>query len=396
MIVRASARRESRIWEKGFDACFVAWERKSTHKLTTHTHTYTHTHSHAHAPHTDINNAFSAARAVVLPSFPSDKSTTGRPNLRPLITRTDVPSLFHGASTRSLPSPLRASAVSVPRVQLHLILYERAPPCHFPRSSANPFFLLPSLQHDSAHPPPTCPRTTISSPSNPPSRPTMASLRLTNRVLDLWKAKQPAVTAWMGIGSSLTAEALARQGFDACLVDMQHGMIDEGTAIQMFAAIATVPGSWWHFMCFTSHSSVLPRSSPLFLTSAGPGSPPSTLCPLLLPPFSPCSLGVTPLARVRCNQPDKIHFLLDAGALGIVCPLINTAQVRQEGGRDGRKEGGRRMTELLLHLIFPSVLRFFCSFSSCRRYAILWRRVATRHRDDEASDQAEGRSLPGR
>jgi hypothetical protein len=30
---------------------------------------------------------------------------------------------------------------------------------------------------------------------------------------------------------------------------------------------------------------------------------------------------------VRCNQPDKIHFLLDAGALGIVCPLINTPQV---------------------------------------------------------------------
>lgn len=32
--------------------------------------------------------------------------------------------------------------------------------------------------------------------------------------------------------------------------------------------------------------------------------------------------------RVRCNQPDKIHFLLDAGALGIVCPLINTPQAR--------------------------------------------------------------------
>ncbi|EWM23523.1 dihydroxyhept-2-ene- -dioic acid aldolase, partial [Nannochloropsis gaditana] len=105
----------------------------------------------------------------------------------------------------------------------------------------------------------------------------MAAHRLTNKVLDLWKARKPAVTAWMGIGSPYTAEALARQGFDACVVDLQHGMVDEGTVIQMFAAIATVP-------------------------------------------------GVTPLARVRCNQPDKIHFLLDAGALGVICPLINTAQ----------------------------------------------------------------------
>lgn len=30
------------------------------------------------------------------------------------------------------------------------------------------------------------------------------------------------------------------------------------------------------------------------------------------------------ICSVRANQPDKIHFLLDAGALGIVCPLINT------------------------------------------------------------------------
>ncbi|TFJ79847.1 hypothetical protein NSK_008814 [Nannochloropsis salina CCMP1776] len=129
----------------------------------------------------------------------------------------------------------------------------------------------------------------------------MATHRLTNKVLDLWKARKPAVTAWMGIGSPYTAEALARQGFDACVVDLQHGMVDEGTVIQMFAAIATVP-------------------------------------------------GVTPLARVRCNQPDKIHFLLDAGALGVICPLINTAQYLQailaskrerpevegEGGREGK------------------------------------------------------------
>ena len=65
-----------------------------------------------------------------------------------------------------------------------------------------------------------------------------------------------------------------------------------------------------------------------------------------LPPSLPF-LGVTPLARVRCNQPDKIHFLLDAGALGIVCPLINTAQVGREGGREGGREADSGISDLI-------------------------------------------------
>lgn len=120
-----------------------------------------------------------------------------------------------------------------------------------------------------------------------------SALRLQNRVLDLWRSKRPAVTAWLCVGNAFTAEAMARQGFDACLVDcqvragvraswmcvdvvwgvgvngerpirphptdrvthpipflyppthartIQHGMIDDGTAISMLAAIATVPG----------------------------------------------------------------------------------------------------------------------------------------------------------
>lgn len=185
----------------------------------------------------------------------------------------------------------------------------------------------------------------------------MATHRLTNKVLDLWKARKPAVTAWMGIGSPYTAEALARQGFDACVVDLQHGMVDEGTVIQMFAAIATVPGEgtagrrFWKVRLPSCGPTSLPLPS-LLSTSVPLPSLPSTSLPLsslsstslpaplcfsnLLPPpmhdarpllFPTSPLGVTPLARVRCNQPDKIHFLLDAGALGVICPLINTAQV---------------------------------------------------------------------
>lgn len=49
----------------------------------------------------------------------------------------------------------------------------------------------------------------------------MAAARLQNRVLDLWWSKRPAVTAWLCVGNAFTAEAMARQGFDACLVDCQ-------------------------------------------------------------------------------------------------------------------------------------------------------------------------------
>ncbi|MGB0465338.1 MAG: HpcH/HpaI aldolase family protein, partial [Candidatus Puniceispirillaceae bacterium] len=36
--------------------------------------------------------------------------------------------------------------------------------------------------------------------------------------------------------------------------------------------------------------------------------------------------GVTPIARVPWNEPGIIMKLLDAGALGIICPMVNTAQ----------------------------------------------------------------------
>jgi hypothetical protein len=82
-------------------------------------------------------------------------------------------------------------------------------------------------------------------------------------------------------------------------------MIDDGTAIHMLAAIATVPD-------------VTPMARCVYLVvwwAKGTRNP-----------YLTCKLrfAATTNSRVRCNSPDKIHFLLDAGALGIVCPLINT------------------------------------------------------------------------
>jgi 4-hydroxy-2-oxoheptanedioate aldolase len=81
------------------------------------------------------------------------------------------------------------------------------------------------------------------------------------------------VNGWLSIPSAFSAEVMAHQGFDSLLVDMQHGVVDYQTAVTMFAAISTT--------------------------------------------------SVIPLARVPWNDPAIIMKSLDAGAYGIVCPMIN-------------------------------------------------------------------------
>jgi 4-hydroxy-2-oxoheptanedioate aldolase len=70
------------------------------------------------------------------------------------------------------------------------------------------------------------------------------------------------------------AEMLAGLGFDSFVVDLQHGDIDHREAVQLFTTIG--------------------------------------LC------------GATPLARVSWNNPGEIMRTIDAGAYGIMCPMINS------------------------------------------------------------------------
>jgi len=95
-----------------------------------------------------------------------------------------------------------------------------------------------------------------------------------NQVWTCWRAGQPAISAWLGIDSSYLAEIVASLDFDAVVVDLQHGMMDLGTAVAMFQAIS-------------AHRPA-------------------------------------PLARVPANEPGIIMKLLDAGAYGIICPLVNS------------------------------------------------------------------------
>lgn len=97
-----------------------------------------------------------------------------------------------------------------------------------------------------------------------------------NRVRSLWAEDKAAINGWLHSPSAWSAEVMAHSGWDSLVVDMQHGLMGMETAIQMLQAIS--------------------------------------------------STDVTPMARVNWNTPGDIMKLLDAGAFGIVCPMIETRE----------------------------------------------------------------------
>ena len=87
------------------------------------------------------------------------------------------------------------------------------------------------------------------------------------------------LNAWLAIANPFSAELMAHQGFDAVTIDLQHGPVDFQAAVGMLAAISTTPA--------------------------------------------------VPLVRVPWNEPILTAKLLDAGAYGVICPMINSkAQTR--------------------------------------------------------------------
>jgi len=78
---------------------------------------------------------------------------------------------------------------------------------------------------------------------------------------------------WLHIANTWTAEIMGQAGWDAVSIDMQHGLHNIETAIQMMQAIS----------------------------------------------------GTTaiPLTRANWNEPGEIMRLLDGGAYGMICPMIN-------------------------------------------------------------------------
>jgi 4-hydroxy-2-oxoheptanedioate aldolase len=99
---------------------------------------------------------------------------------------------------------------------------------------------------------------------------------LPNKLKRLWAQGKPALNGWCSIGNAFTAEIMAAQGYDSITVDVQHGALDYSHLLPMLQAM---------------------RAS-----------------------------GVVPMARVPWLEPGIIMKALDAGAYGVICPMVNTAE----------------------------------------------------------------------
>jgi len=97
-----------------------------------------------------------------------------------------------------------------------------------------------------------------------------------NNLLSIWNQQKIATNAWLTIPHAWTAEIIAHTGFDACTIDLQHGLADYQTAVSMLQAISTSE--------------------------------------------------TVPLVRVPWNEPILIMRMLDAGAYGVIAPMINNVQ----------------------------------------------------------------------
>jgi 4-hydroxy-2-oxoheptanedioate aldolase len=92
----------------------------------------------------------------------------------------------------------------------------------------------------------------------------------------LWAEGTPVLNGWLSIGNSFTAEIMAQQGYDALTIDQQHGFLSYDSVAPMLQAVKASP--------------------------------------------------VTPMVRVPWLAAGDIMKALDGGALGIICPMINTAE----------------------------------------------------------------------
>src|SRR5215207_2890752 len=95
-----------------------------------------------------------------------------------------------------------------------------------------------------------------------------------NALRSLWQSGGSAVNGWIAIPNSFSAETMAHQGWDSLTIDLQHGVIDYAAMVTMLQAISTTP--------------------------------------------------TVPVVRVPWLEPGIIMQTLDAGAYGLICPMVNS------------------------------------------------------------------------
>lgn len=100
-----------------------------------------------------------------------------------------------------------------------------------------------------------------------------------NRLRTLWQADQAAVNGWLAIPNGFSAETMAHQGWDSLTIDLQHGVVDYQAMVGMLQAISTT--------------------------------------------------DTVPVVRVPWLEPGILMKTLDAGAYGVICPMVNTREDAQ-------------------------------------------------------------------
>lgn len=96
-----------------------------------------------------------------------------------------------------------------------------------------------------------------------------------NTALAQWRSGQRSVGVWLTLSDLHSAELAGQMGYDWLCVDLQHGMVDAADLWKILAALSASP--------------------------------------------------TTPIVRVAGNAPDQIGRALDSGALGVIVPMVNTA-----------------------------------------------------------------------
>lgn len=99
---------------------------------------------------------------------------------------------------------------------------------------------------------------------------------MSNRMREVWANGGTALGAWLFLREPLVAEAAALIGYDYVCIDMQHGLQSFEDAVSMLTAMARTE--------------------------------------------------TTPIVRVPWNEPGIIGRVLDAGAEGVIIPMVNTAE----------------------------------------------------------------------
>lgn len=94
-----------------------------------------------------------------------------------------------------------------------------------------------------------------------------------NKTLLAWRDDRQTIGVWLSLANTHTAEIMGSLGFDWVCIDLQHGLLDYQDLTLMLPAIST-------------------------------GS-------------------ATPLVRVPWNEPYEIMKALDAGAYGVIVPMVN-------------------------------------------------------------------------